>query len=71
MPASERDEPQPCVVPGAAGVSMRDLLASCAAAKAVSTPPWDPAPEAPRRPGVPSATGGSAGQRSRRPAAAY
>ncbi|MET9516081.1 hypothetical protein [Streptomyces sp. NPDC002994] len=31
MPASERDAPEP--------VSMRDLLASCAAATAVSTPP--------------------------------
>jgi len=48
MSASERDEAQPRVVAGAAGVSMRDLLASCAAAKAVSTPPRDPAPEAPR-----------------------
>ncbi|GAA4001639.1 hypothetical protein GCM10022384_55620 [Streptomyces marokkonensis] len=28
-----------------AGVSMRELLASCAAAKAVSTPPPAPAPE--------------------------
>ncbi|HET6856991.1 MAG TPA: hypothetical protein VFH94_07845 [Streptomyces sp.] len=31
MPASEREAPRP--------VSMRDLLASCAAASAVSTPP--------------------------------
>lgn len=31
MPASERDATQP--------LSMRDLLASCAAATAVSTPP--------------------------------
>ncbi len=44
MPAAERDEARPRVV---AGVSMRDLLASCAAAKAVSTPPRDPAPRAP------------------------
>nr|WP_259407762.1 hypothetical protein [Streptomyces akebiae] len=42
---------------GVAGVSMRDLLASCAAAKAVSTPPTAP-PLAPpvkvegRRPGA-------------------
>jgi hypothetical protein len=44
MPASERDvSAQPC---GAAGVSMRDLLASCAAADAVSRPPRDPAPPA-------------------------
>ncbi len=48
MPASQRDEAPPRVVAGAAGVSMRDLLASCAAAKAVSTPPRDPEPEAPR-----------------------
>ncbi|WP_369248612.1 hypothetical protein [Streptomyces sp. R41] len=52
MPASERDVPaQPSVM---AGVSMRDLLASCAAAEAVSRPPREPAPcatepvEAPR-----------------------
>ncbi|MEU6093985.1 hypothetical protein [Streptomyces sp. NPDC047079] len=45
MPASERDEALPRVVPRAAAVSMRDLLASCAAAKAVSTPPRDPAPK--------------------------
>ncbi|MFI6487612.1 hypothetical protein [Streptomyces sp. NPDC050564] len=44
MSASERDVPaQPCVV---AGVSMRDLLASCAAAEAVSRPPREPAPRA-------------------------
>jgi hypothetical protein len=30
------------VASGVAGVSMRDLLASCAAAKAVSTPPGAP-----------------------------
>ncbi|MEU1042705.1 hypothetical protein ACFYP4_23960 [Streptomyces sp. NPDC005551] len=41
MPASERDEALPRVV---AAVSMRDLLASCAAADAVSTPPRAPAP---------------------------
>ncbi|OWA15614.1 hypothetical protein B9W64_14030 [Streptomyces sp. CS159] len=35
--------------PASAGVSMRDLLASCAAATAVSTPPRAPEPEA-RRP---------------------
>ncbi|QIJ64244.1 hypothetical protein [Streptomyces sp. JB150] len=46
MPVPERDE-TPRVVPA---VSMRDLLASCAAASAVSTPPR-PAPSAePRRP---------------------
>jgi hypothetical protein len=47
MPASERDEALPRVAPGAAEVSMRDLLASCAAAKVISTPPRDHAPEAP------------------------
>lgn len=50
MSASERDVPQqPRVAPGhgdmsgiaASGLSMRDLLASCAAASAVSTPPAD------------------------------
>ncbi|WP_435813156.1 hypothetical protein [Streptomyces tendae] len=35
--------------PAPAGVSMRDLLASCAAATAVSTPPRAPEPET-RRP---------------------
>ncbi|MGX1672280.1 hypothetical protein [Streptomyces sp. NPDC055400] len=48
MSASERDVPQqPRVAPGrgdmsgisASGLSMSDLLASCAAASAVSTPP--------------------------------
>ncbi|WP_405880288.1 hypothetical protein OG762_17600 [Streptomyces sp. NBC_01136] len=48
MSASERDVPaqQPRVA--MAGVSMRDLLASCAAADAVSRPPRAPSPEAPR-----------------------
>ncbi|WP_369233849.1 hypothetical protein AB5J56_18470 [Streptomyces sp. R21] len=41
MPASERDQALPRVT---AAVSMRDLLASCAAADAVSTPPRPPAP---------------------------
>ena len=49
MPATERDETQPRVVSGTGTVSMRDLLASCAAAKAVSTPPRDPAPRTPGR----------------------
>jgi hypothetical protein len=42
MSVTERDE-----VPAhrASGVSMRDLLASCAAARAVSTPPRLPDPE--------------------------
>ncbi|POX54656.1 hypothetical protein [Streptomyces sp. Ru72] len=48
MPASERDEAQPRVVPGSGSVSMKDLLASCAAAEAVSTPPRDPAPGQPQ-----------------------
>ncbi|MCX5092248.1 hypothetical protein OOK36_25925 [Streptomyces sp. NBC_00365] len=44
MSASERDVPvqQPC-----GGVSMRDLLASCAAADAVSRPPAAPVAQAP------------------------
>ncbi len=37
-----RPRPQP---PALAGVSMHDLLASCAAAAAVSTPPRVPDPE--------------------------
>ncbi|MFL9657586.1 hypothetical protein ACJ7VE_28195 [Streptomyces sp. PB17] len=36
--------------PAPAGVSMRDLLASCAAATAVSTPPRAPEPDAGREP---------------------
>ncbi|AYA17224.1 hypothetical protein DCW30_29365 [Streptomyces alfalfae] len=61
MSASERDvEPRPrprglpvgAVRPG--GLSMSDLLASCAAASAVSTPPASPA-----------ATGGVATERRR------
>ncbi|MEU7648520.1 hypothetical protein AB0B59_28270 [Streptomyces huasconensis] len=62
MSASERDaQPQPYGLPGPLAVSgpahprlsMSDLLASCAAATAVSTPPRGPAPaghrpEAPR-----------------------
>ncbi|MEU6662197.1 hypothetical protein [Streptomyces sp. NPDC046821] len=52
MPASERDVSQQSRVtpgqdgvPGAggSGLSMRELLASCAAATAVSTPPADEA----------------------------
>ncbi|MEU3898274.1 hypothetical protein [Streptomyces sp. NPDC045251] len=41
-------EPQPGPAP--TGVSMFDLLASCAAAAAVSTPPCVPEPEARRAP---------------------
>ncbi|WP_217167040.1 hypothetical protein [Streptomyces sp. AC512_CC834] len=48
-------EPQPQARPGLrspapSGVSMRDLLASCAAATAVSTPPRAPAEPEARRP---------------------
>ncbi|MEU3252860.1 hypothetical protein [Streptomyces sp. NPDC006997] len=44
MTVSERDE-APRVVPGFPdGVSMRDLLASCAAADLISRPPRDPEP---------------------------
>ncbi|MEU8585531.1 hypothetical protein AB0C59_00725 [Streptomyces sp. NPDC048664] len=47
MPVPGRDQTPPRAGAGtaSAGVSMRDLLASCAAAKAVSTPPRDPVPE--------------------------
>ncbi|MFG3018157.1 hypothetical protein ACGFZQ_06325 [Streptomyces sp. NPDC048254] len=45
MPASTSEERRPSVV---AGVSMRELLASCAAADAVSRPPR--VPELPLRP---------------------
>ncbi|MGW1889412.1 hypothetical protein ACWCP6_04020 [Streptomyces sp. NPDC002004] len=41
MPASERDTRQHAA-PKPSGPSMSDLLASCAAASAVSTPPRDP-----------------------------
>ncbi|MEU3740666.1 MULTISPECIES: hypothetical protein [unclassified Streptomyces] len=48
MSASERDATtRPHALPGPSepsGISMRDLLASCVAASAVSTPPRDPAP---------------------------
>ncbi|MFJ9740976.1 hypothetical protein [Streptomyces sp. NPDC101166] len=45
MPATESkaQPPRPFTL---AGVSMRDLLASCAAAEAVSLPPRPPEPEA-------------------------
>ncbi|MFF8913413.1 hypothetical protein ACF08M_08835 [Streptomyces sp. NPDC015032] len=49
MPTSERDpqpQPQPQPEPQApSALSMKDLLASCAAATAVSTPPAEPAAE--------------------------
>ncbi|CAL9563875.1 hypothetical protein [Streptomyces sp. enrichment culture] len=47
---SEETRPQVRPVPtspASAAVSMRDLLASCAAATAVSTPPRAPEPQAP------------------------
>ncbi|MGH4034193.1 hypothetical protein ACQB60_35345 [Actinomycetota bacterium Odt1-20B] len=46
MPASEHEaQPQPYGLPGiSGGPSIRDLLAACAAADAVSTPPRDPEP---------------------------
>ncbi|MFF4401151.1 hypothetical protein [Streptomyces sp. NPDC001480] len=44
MSASQPTAPwRPPVLP--AGVSMRDLLASCAAAKAISNPPHTPDPD--------------------------
>lgn len=39
MPGSEREDRS-----SHRPVAMRDLLASCAAARAVSTPPWHPHP---------------------------
>jgi hypothetical protein len=39
-------QPRPYALPG---VSMRDLLASCAAAHAISTPPREPDPETVQR----------------------
>ncbi|MDX3376780.1 hypothetical protein PV390_20495 [Streptomyces sp. ME02-6991-2A] len=41
MPTPERAE-QPRQQPAPSDLSMKDLLASCAAATAVSTPPSDP-----------------------------
>ncbi|MEU5095791.1 hypothetical protein [Streptomyces sp. NPDC020996] len=53
MPATERDEALPREVSevpsrGVSAVPMCDLLASCAAAKVISTPPRVPDPEAAR-----------------------
>ncbi|MGX4690357.1 hypothetical protein [Streptomyces sp. JNUCC 63] len=49
MENNEQQRRQPEPRPYAAGgVSMRDLLASCAAAEAVSRPPRAPEPAAPR-----------------------
>ncbi|MEV7072940.1 hypothetical protein ACIQJT_29765 [Streptomyces sp. NPDC091972] len=51
MSATEnRPQPQPYALVG--GVSMRDLLASCAAAEAVSTPPRVPDPGTARAAGA-------------------
>jgi hypothetical protein len=47
---AQRAETLPRGVPGVPGVSMRDLLASCAAATAISTPPRLPDPETLRPP---------------------
>ncbi|MGW0337490.1 hypothetical protein ACWD0J_37700 [Streptomyces sp. NPDC003011] len=47
MPATE-NKPEPRSSAVVAGVSMRDLLASCAAASAVSTPPRLPDPQVSR-----------------------
>ncbi|MES5816401.1 hypothetical protein [Streptomyces sp. RG80] len=47
MPATERDESVPRAV---SAVPMRDLLAACAAANAISTPPRVPDREAVRPP---------------------
>ncbi|QNE75541.1 hypothetical protein F0344_13720 [Streptomyces finlayi] len=41
MPTPEREEPQSPQAWPSSTVSMKDLLASCAAASAVSTPPRD------------------------------
>ncbi|MER6676524.1 hypothetical protein [Streptomyces sp. NPDC000983] len=47
MPVTESDAPQPRPRP----LSMRELLASCAAASAVSTPPRAPEPKTEPAPG--------------------
>ncbi|MEU1051084.1 hypothetical protein [Streptomyces sp. NPDC005876] len=49
MSASQNQARPPLPVPS--GVPMRDLLASCAAASAVSTPPRAPEPEPRHRAG--------------------
>ncbi|MCD9876274.1 hypothetical protein [Streptomyces guryensis] len=48
MPATESNAQQQNPYAVVAGVSMRELLASCAAADAVSTPPRLPDPEVSR-----------------------
>jgi len=51
MSATESSAAESAAPPNAvAGVSMRDLLASCAAANAVSTPPRVPDPQTVERP---------------------
>ncbi|MFE3602075.1 hypothetical protein ACFXP3_30705 [Streptomyces sp. NPDC059096] len=57
MPAPERDiRPRPSSYPtrslSPSSVPMKDLLASCAAARAVSTPPSAPEPDAGREAGL-------------------
>ncbi|MFF0781084.1 hypothetical protein [Streptomyces sp. NPDC003720] len=49
MSASRSTEP-PVEPPVVGGVSMRELLASCEAARAVSRPPCEPAPSRPEHP---------------------
>ncbi|GHJ34992.1 hypothetical protein [Streptomyces sp. TS71-3] len=67
MSATEREGRPQAPAAGAGRVSMRELLASCAAARAVSTPPWSPSPPAtparggPAAPGTPADTAHLAG----------
>ncbi|MEU6193073.1 hypothetical protein [Streptomyces sp. NPDC047061] len=49
MSVSQSEERRPVVVAGVPGVSMRELLASCACADAVSRPPRAPVSAAPLR----------------------
>ncbi|WP_240135318.1 hypothetical protein [Streptomyces sp. MUM 178J] len=61
MPASEREAQRtqaPSSTPSPSGVPMSDLLASCAAANAVSTPP-----RAGRRPAEPADEGAEEDER--------
>ncbi|MEU9344754.1 hypothetical protein AB0D74_26515 [Streptomyces sp. NPDC048278] len=44
MSVSQSEERRPVAVAGTPGVSMRELLASCASADAVSLPPRAPEP---------------------------
>ncbi|MEU2259521.1 hypothetical protein ABZ557_04415 [Streptomyces sp. NPDC019645] len=71
MPASEHEtqsRPKPSPRPSPAAFSMRDLLASCAAASAVSTPPRDRGGAVPTGE-VPEAAEGGGEQESHRDAA--